>query len=140
MILLNSSWPELFVLTAFQSWGMSSDNSPSWESPAWKGSATKPMQDLFQLFKSHSLDQGEVACLKAICLFRPGKHINIFDSLTNVFFFRAKRPSKCVICRKCTRSGTSDAPTAYSSPKPKQSVQVIFFSKFYTKYEKDIYN
>ncbi|KAI1716564.1 zinc finger, c4 type (two domains) domain-containing protein [Ditylenchus destructor] len=71
MILLNSSWPELFVLTAFQSWGMSSDNSPSWESPAWKGSATKPMQDLFQLFKSHSLDQGEVACLKAICLFRP---------------------------------------------------------------------
>uniref|UniRef100_A0A915EKI1 Uncharacterized protein n=1 Tax=Ditylenchus dipsaci TaxID=166011 RepID=A0A915EKI1_9BILA len=64
--LLEATWPDLFLLTTFQ-WTMATDKSVL----VAEGGTEKAVQHLYDQFRQHSLDQGELACLKAICLFRP---------------------------------------------------------------------
>ncbi|CAD5229124.1 unnamed protein product [Bursaphelenchus okinawaensis] len=67
--LLENAWPELFLLSAFQ-WSMEMDKCPLFEGTA-QSSLIKPLVTLFELFKTRSPDQAELACLKALVLFKP---------------------------------------------------------------------
>lgn len=62
-LLLEDSWAELFVLTASQ-WGLNLDALPSEKS-------VKYLQNAINKFLLLRIDQTEVACLKALVLFKP---------------------------------------------------------------------
>lgn len=87
---MESAWSELFLLSAFQ-WNLGSENCPLLEiskknnlefdttnvknpSENLHIDLLNPIKELYNLFNKYSLDQGELACLKAIVLFRSGKH------------------------------------------------------------------
>ncbi|CAD5234899.1 unnamed protein product [Bursaphelenchus xylophilus] len=66
--LLDNAWPELFLLSAFQ-WSMEMDKCPLFEGTS-QSALIKPLINLFELFKARSPDPAELACLKALVLFR----------------------------------------------------------------------
>lgn len=86
--LLTSVWPELFLVSAFQ-WSLDtggcslfledSQKKLSLNASETLSSSTNDfdqfviLQKLYAHFNTNNLDQGELACLKAIVLFRAGK-------------------------------------------------------------------
>lgn len=72
--LLESAASELFLLSAFQ-WCLGMEKCPLLEADAQnvntKSESWQAMRHLYRQFKNYALDQGEVACLKAIALFNP---------------------------------------------------------------------
>lgn len=56
------AWSDLFILSAFQ-WSLSMDKCPLFED-ADNVDIVQPMIKLFDRFKNHRLDQGEITCLK----------------------------------------------------------------------------
>ncbi|TKR62009.1 hypothetical protein L596_026030 [Steinernema carpocapsae] len=65
-ILLESNWPELFLLTAIQ-WSLSMDNCPL--ALALPPEKSRNLESAFRKAKLLEPDQGEFACLKALALF-----------------------------------------------------------------------
>jgi hypothetical protein len=73
--LLESAWPELFLLGAFD-WSLGSANCPLAERPHSQflpARLVHSLQALYGQFRRMELDQTELACLRAILIFRPGK-------------------------------------------------------------------
>lgn len=97
-ILLEASWAELFILSAFQ-WSLSTNFDRS-KCPLFienfdsinnkKEEIFCAIQNIYERFKTYTIDQGELICLKAIVLFRPGKTfflvfiINYFIEINNL--------------------------------------------------------
>uniref|UniRef100_A0A7E4V4Y0 Photoreceptor-specific nuclear receptor n=1 Tax=Panagrellus redivivus TaxID=6233 RepID=A0A7E4V4Y0_PANRE len=74
--LLETVWPELFLLSAFQ-WSFTMDKCPLFGSSE-STDTNVPTNDfilqlrhVFEQYKGANLDAAEIACLKAIVLFRP---------------------------------------------------------------------
>ena len=70
LTLLESGWPELFLLSAFQ-WSFSLDKCPLFSPSETNCDLIHQLIQIFEHFKSANLDQAEIGCLKAIVLFRP---------------------------------------------------------------------
>ena len=70
LTLLESGWPELFLLSAFQ-WSFSLDKCPLFVPSETNCDLIHQLIQIFEHFKSANLDQAEIGCLKAIVLFRP---------------------------------------------------------------------
>uniref|UniRef100_A0AC34F1L7 Uncharacterized protein n=1 Tax=Panagrolaimus sp. ES5 TaxID=591445 RepID=A0AC34F1L7_9BILA len=73
IILLENTWHELFLLSAFQ-WSFGMEKCPLFDdssSNLERGNEFfYQLTQIFEHFKSATLDQAEIACLKAIILFR----------------------------------------------------------------------
>uniref|UniRef100_A0AC35EX02 Uncharacterized protein n=1 Tax=Panagrolaimus sp. PS1159 TaxID=55785 RepID=A0AC35EX02_9BILA len=72
IILLENTWHELFLLSAFQ-WSFSMEKCPLFDGTNETNGNEffYQLTQIFEHFKSANLDQAEIACLKAIILFRP---------------------------------------------------------------------
>ncbi|KAK0426617.1 hypothetical protein QR680_009809 [Steinernema hermaphroditum] len=78
-ILLESNWPELFLLTAIQ-WSLSMDNCPL--ALALPPEKSRNLEAAFRKAKLLEPDQGEFACLKALVLFSSDS--NALTDLTQI--------------------------------------------------------
>ncbi|ELT91492.1 hypothetical protein CAPTEDRAFT_53417, partial [Capitella teleta] len=94
-ILLEESWSELFILSAAQ-WslpldpnsllsanGVANDNHPS-DTPAAMMAQIRAMKDIVARFNALRVDATECACLKALVLFKAGRHLVVFGSIISV--------------------------------------------------------
>jgi len=89
---LEEGWSDLFLLSVYQ-WSMPMDSCPllagcgqsMFNNGGDNGDSSTPvvhvkpsdiryLHDLFLRLRTYQVDQGEYACLKALVLFRPGKH------------------------------------------------------------------
>jgi hypothetical protein len=68
MLLLEATWSDLYLLTAFQ---IGVENFPDFGENS--SESARMTQNLFQQFKLYNIDQGEMACIKAIVLFKSGE-------------------------------------------------------------------
>uniref|UniRef100_A0A914E651 Uncharacterized protein n=1 Tax=Acrobeloides nanus TaxID=290746 RepID=A0A914E651_9BILA len=65
MLLLEATWSDLYLLTAFH---IGVENFPDFGENS--SESARMTQNLFQQFKLYNIDQGEMACIKAIVLFK----------------------------------------------------------------------